>query len=336
MDTLRIGFAGCGGISNGFRSIIQERKLPALELVAAADVDAGHLEAFCQQSGARGYRDYHEMLASEELDGCFMLLPPHLHEECTLAIIDAGCHVFMEKPMALTTAGCKRIIQCAKEAGVQLAVGQILKATQPYAWVLDMANSGELGAPVAVSVLRTWSAVASRLWGSWRQEKLKSGGLLFEIGVHEIDFVNHVMGGIPQEVYALFGPVLPEATGNDYPLSYQVCARYGENRSAWWLWAQTDPVGLRYGRVHMSDGVVFWKGGEALAKRNSDGMERRPDPEPAPDANLEEVRDWVEGIRNGRPPKRFGAERGMEAVMVAEAAELSAQNARPIRLAELM
>jgi predicted dehydrogenase len=101
-DRINHAVIGCGGMGNGHIDMIQRDT--AAKLVAVCDVDANRLAAAKAKGGAdcKAYRDFREMLASEEIDCCHVVTPPHWHSLQNIAALDAGCDVWAEKPMTRT------------------------------------------------------------------------------------------------------------------------------------------------------------------------------------------------------------------------------------------
>lgn len=124
---IRAGFIGCG--SHAFRNVYPTFQFAPVELVAVCDLDVARAEAFRAQFGARAaYADHRAMLESEDLDAVFIVvgydptgrpLYPSLAVDC----LDAGTHVWMEKPPAATATDVERVHAAATRACKQVMVG---------------------------------------------------------------------------------------------------------------------------------------------------------------------------------------------------------------------
>src|SRR5690242_9847685 len=119
----RVGFIGAGGISRTQMGYL--KKIEDVEITAAADVSEGALQKAREQYNIpRTYSDYKEMLSKEtDLDAVSVCTPNGLHAENTIAALEAGKHVMVEKPMALSSAEAQRMLDAAKRAGKQLIIG---------------------------------------------------------------------------------------------------------------------------------------------------------------------------------------------------------------------
>ena len=125
--TLNIGAIGYGARGN----ILPHAHRPdeGVAVVAAADVNPKALERFKSNYGAdtRTTQDWRDLVADDDIDAIFVLSPDYLHEEHAIAVLRAGKAVFLEKPMAITTEGCDRILAAAIESGSRLYVGHNMR-----------------------------------------------------------------------------------------------------------------------------------------------------------------------------------------------------------------
>src|SRR5262245_43435363 len=110
MKKLRWGLIGCGDISR--KRVAQAlRDIPECELVAVNRARDDLAEAFASEFGAkRWYGDWRELIADDEVDAVYIATPVYLHVEQAVAAAESGKHVLCEKPMAMNTAECDRMI----------------------------------------------------------------------------------------------------------------------------------------------------------------------------------------------------------------------------------
>ena len=124
---IRAGFIGCG--SHAFRNIYPALQFAPVELVAACDLDRARAEAFARQFGAeRAYAGHRQMLDEEELDAVFVVVGYDergrpLYPSLTVDCLDAGCHVWIEKPPAASCAEVELMQAAARAAGRHVMVG---------------------------------------------------------------------------------------------------------------------------------------------------------------------------------------------------------------------
>src|SRR6266487_826448 len=112
-QTLRIGIIGIGWYA-GKELIPKLRETGSVEIVAIARRSADRLALAQQELNVReAYTDWREMLDKSALDAVVVCTPPNAHTEPTLAALERGLHVFVEKPMALASADAQRMVEAA-------------------------------------------------------------------------------------------------------------------------------------------------------------------------------------------------------------------------------
>ena len=141
--TLRMAVVGCGPIGNLHARAISGS--PNAQLVAVCDSDAARRNEAAARWNVRAYATEQEMLAGETLDAVTIATPDHLHVELTLAALDAGCHVFCEKPLATSPAEAERLVSTAAERGVHLAVDYNRRFAFGYRTAKELLAAGRIG-----------------------------------------------------------------------------------------------------------------------------------------------------------------------------------------------
>ena len=200
-ERLRLAFIGTGGISAAHIQAYQ--RLPEFEIVAGCDIRPERLEWFRQQPGcqkAAVYEDYRQMLKKERLDAVDVCTPNGVHAPATIAALEAGCHVMVEKPMAMNPAECQKMCNAAEKAGKILAVGFQYRYHPSTEMCLRAFQEGLLGEILYVKV----QAMRRRgvpNWGVFGQKALQGGGPMIDIGVHMIESA-HCAIGQPRPVAA--------------------------------------------------------------------------------------------------------------------------------------
>ncbi len=188
------------------------RNIPQAEVVVVASDDpvalsgdltgaAGNLGTSGERfdfSGMRRYSDWAEAVRDPEIEAVDLCLPTHLHAPAALAALEAGKHVLVEKPMALDGGQADRMIEAARRAGRVLMTAHVLRFFPPYLPLADLARSGRLGA-LRMAVFRRRCAAPT--WGAWLSDPAKSGGGVFDLLIHDVDFCLHLFGA-PQAVSA--------------------------------------------------------------------------------------------------------------------------------------
>ena len=192
---VRIGFAGCG-------RVVVNQHLPALrrargfEVVAVADVDGARAEAVARGlRGARAYDDPADLVADERIELVAVCSPPETHAEVAHAALEAGGHVFVEKPLTLDLDEADALVEAA--TGRTAITGFNLRVHRQVLAARAALAAGTLG---RLRMVRAHWTAGPRPPG-WRADSARGGGALWEMGVHQLDLWR-VLGGEPRELTA--------------------------------------------------------------------------------------------------------------------------------------
>jgi predicted dehydrogenase len=153
---------------------------------------AGHFDF----SAIKRYRELAAVFADPDIDAVDLCLPTYLHESAAIDALRAGKHVLVEKPMALDGPSARRIIAEAKRAGRILMSAQVIRFFPEYVALRDALPG--IGAVRSAFFRRRCAAPA---WGGWLKDPAKSGGGVFDLLIHDVDFCVHLFGP-PQAVSA--------------------------------------------------------------------------------------------------------------------------------------
>lgn len=165
-----------------------------VELVAVSDTDLSKARAIADRFGVSGAVDPETALTRPDLDAVVICTPSYLHEEMAIAALEAGKHVFVERPLALTPEGVERVLQAARAAGRSLVVSLPQRFRPEAAAMRAFVASGEVGSVYAVrgSWLTRRIPVTRP---TWRQNRdLSGGGALMDLGVPSLDLCLWLVG----------------------------------------------------------------------------------------------------------------------------------------------
>lgn len=143
--------------------------------------------------------EYEDLLANKDIDIVDICLPTFLHEEYILKAANAGKHIICEKPLTLTVDSAHRILQEVNRKQVRLFVGNVLRFWPEYELIKSYSESDLLKEIEMVHAKRLGQVPA---WSNWFQFPEKSGGALFDLHIHDIDFVSYLLGKV-ESVYAV-------------------------------------------------------------------------------------------------------------------------------------
>jgi predicted dehydrogenase len=165
------------------------KRLKEIEVVGICDTDLPKARALADRFGIPdAYTDIEELVEYEDnLDALLICTPSHLHESHIQAAMAAGLHVFVERPLALTSAGAQKLVKSAQRHGRVLMVGANHRYRPDVQQIRSFVQSGELG---DLESIRAWwfMARAGRVGLGWRQKKeLAGGGAMLDLGLGMLD-----------------------------------------------------------------------------------------------------------------------------------------------------
>lgn len=200
---LRIGVIGAGG--RGSLAAGAHKPEDNVRLVAGADIDEKALDAFKDKYGPDVLvtKDYTELLARKDIQAVFVTSPDFLHEEHAVAALKAGKDVYLEKPMAITIAGCDRILQTAREHGNKLYLGHNMRHMSFILKMKELIDSGTIG-EVQTGWCRHFVGHGGYFYfKDWHAERKYSTSLLLQKAAHDIDILHWLCGGYTSRVNAM-------------------------------------------------------------------------------------------------------------------------------------
>lgn len=142
MNQVKIGSIGFGWMGQLLGRVANE--LPYVTLRASSDPDE-QATTKAEKLGANVYSNYTEMLEKEELDAVLIATPEPMHVDPVLKATDAGCHVFLEKPIARTLEQADQIISACKKSNKKLMIGYILRFEPTYVTIKEAIENGDIG-----------------------------------------------------------------------------------------------------------------------------------------------------------------------------------------------
>ncbi len=188
-------------------------KNPALILKAIVDVNPEAIENNLRSGignfttgsiendeleGISKYSSYDECLRSEDLDAVNICTHVNLHYEMAKKALQHDKHVFLEKPFCLNIKQAEELISLAEKKGKTLMVGHVVRFMPPYQKLKKWIDTNEFGKLKFLSLSR-FCGIPS--WGQWKDKNVKelSGGALFDLVIHDIDYANYIVG-LPSEI----------------------------------------------------------------------------------------------------------------------------------------
>ena len=204
MDRVRYGIIGIKGVGSKHVSMAQEHE--NVELTALVDLDESALNAQSQELGVHAFTDYREMLNAGIVDAVSIATPHHLHSIIGLECLNAGVHVFTEKPLANTVLDGDAMIETAKSRDLKICVGHQYRTYRTPQTMKHLIDTGAIGN--IMRVLWTWLEFRPESYYDrdiWRQTwRHAGGGVLMNQTSHDLDLICWLVGK-PIQVSAIIG-----------------------------------------------------------------------------------------------------------------------------------
>lgn len=192
---LKYGLIGCGGCGEGKHLAAYETYPDEIEPAALFDADAARARTVAEKHNVpKVCAGYEELLADPSIDIVSVATPNFLHAPITIAALEAGKHVHVEKPIAMNAAEAQAIVDARNRAGRKVMVGLNNRFTDTARYAKRYAIEGHLGEIYHARC--GWRRRAGyNLYGSWFADKQRSGGgPLIDLGVHFFDLTLFLMG----------------------------------------------------------------------------------------------------------------------------------------------
>ncbi|GGO37606.1 Gfo/Idh/MocA family protein [Streptomyces lasiicapitis] len=334
MPPLHIGLLGAGGIARAH--------LPGwLELGARVSVHTqdGSAEKLSCEYAELG----HDVTAVPTLDDLLadcravdICTPTPTHKELALAAVAAGRHVVCEKPLALTVPDAEEIAAAADAAGVRLHPAHVVRYFPAYAALRDAVVRGDLG---TLAVLRFTRGGARPQWAPWFGDPAKSGGVIMDLMVHDIDIARWVAGDVVRVHARTRGSERATGAPADVVTATAVLTHTsGAISHISGLWGLPDQRFRTTFRVAGADGLLRHDstavpGFRITAQGARNANEGIPSSPMTESPYLAELREFAASWDDGTTRPRVSARDGIEAVRIASAAVESSRTGRAVELA---
>ncbi len=222
-DPLRFGMIGVGKRGNAHLTRLVERS--DVTVGAVCDIDPSARDAAqsaAQADDPRSYADYRELLRQEDIEAVLIATPCYLHAEMSAAALEAGKHVFCEKPLAISADQVKLVLDAARKSNAVFQIGQQSRSAPHMQGVVrEIHETGLIGTPLVIKAQRhsTPSRPGTRRDGGsgqqrrfpgWYNDVKLSGDLIVENSIHNLDVCNWLAGSRPVSVYGHGKRYLPE------------------------------------------------------------------------------------------------------------------------------
>ena len=196
---LNFGLIGCGRIAPRHAQSIFN--LHDARLIAVADVIESRANRFSQEYGAEAYLDYRRLFDRKDIDVVNICTPSGLHAQMAIEAMQAGKHVIVEKPMALTLHDADKMIVTSRSEGVKLCVVLQNRFNPPMLDLRRVVDEEKLGRILLGNVTVRWYRPQEYYEDGWHGTLAMDGGALMNQSIHHIDAMQWLMGEV-ESVFA--------------------------------------------------------------------------------------------------------------------------------------
>ncbi len=203
MQNVKTGIVGLGRLGQRYAENLRF-KIPQAELIAACSINPKELQFARETLGLRSvYDNLEAMLSKEQLDALFVISSTDQHAPHMVQGLEAGLHVFCEKPLALNLDACAEVVRVAAARPDQFAVVGFARRFDPsYAYAKQKVDAGAIGKPFLVKS----QTIDIDATAKFQIEFVKtSGGLFQDFNVHDIDLARWFLGSNIKTVFATGG-----------------------------------------------------------------------------------------------------------------------------------
>jgi predicted dehydrogenase len=215
---VRLGIVGCGDVAfrsylPGIEKVAQEARVVALCDVRAENAERASEACSSWSPGARTYTDHSAMFRDPELEAVINLTPVPFHHEVNHAALEAGLHLYSEKPLSGSVGEARALIELAGSRERMLLCAPAIMATVRFRWLKDLLSSGRLGRPTLATgqLANLGPAVWREYTGNPTAFYEPEVGPLIDQGVYLLHGITGLLGPA-KRVQAMGGISIPERT----------------------------------------------------------------------------------------------------------------------------
>jgi len=196
MSKLNIAVIGAGILGSRHARVFHEQ--PETQLVAIVDVNPARAD-IAQKFGAKFYADIPALLANEKVDALAIATPDHLHREPIIAALNAGKHVFVEKPLATTRDDARAITNAANKSNRVVMVNYSQRFVPDHVWLKRIIDDGLIGRPqIVISVKFDTISVPTGMIRGWSAHTSP----IYFMSSHDLDLTYWFLNAKPVQVFA--------------------------------------------------------------------------------------------------------------------------------------
>ena len=328
---IRFGIIGVGIIGRQHAKRLTGENSPGT-LVAVADAHPEAAQEVAAEYGVEAAASVTELLARQDVDAAIIAVPSGLHADVTIEALEAGKHVYLEKPIEITVEAADRIRAAEHASGKLLTIASQRRFAAENQYLKQLVSEGRLGtitsATVEVPLWRSQEYYDSGAWrGTW---KLDGGGALMNQGVHLVDLTLWLLGDV-EELYAHTGLLAHERIEVEDTVTATARLCSGAQLTFQATTAAFGDLPIRMNLMGDAGSIVTER--ERVVHFHSRDDLKLPEFKPV-DIMLTQITDFAQAIRTGGKPLVSSAE-ARAAVAFIEAVYESGRTGKPVQPAAL-
>jgi predicted dehydrogenase len=327
-EPVNVGVIGTGVRGNFL--IESLLKLPDVKVKALCDIKADRLDGAATKAARDNpatFSDYRKLLERKEIQAVWIAVPCDLHVEMAIAALQAGKHIYLEKPVGITPESIRELLKAAKGSKKVFQTGHVMRS---YPYLKTAVARLRQGIAGEVIMLRAWRHSSNDMnhnssSADWFFNAKRSGDLIVENAIHNLDVCNWLVDSRPERAAGFGGTLLwkndpPGRTNMDgYTLSYE----YANGVKMSFTQLAFHPAALPHGRwgfqVYGTEGavdVLYGREGKVIYYKREKGAQPvvlSQSPESAPqDLHFEA---FFEAVRTGKTDVPGGLDVGAVAAL---------------------
>jgi len=345
--TIRVGVLGIGFMGRTHVGIHAKEK--RAQVVAFCDTDpqkaagdwsfgqgniGGQSALGVDPKSLRSHRTADDLFADPEVDLVDICLPTHLHAAHVVRALAAGKHVLCEKPLAVSLKDADSVIQAAKKAKGFMMPAHCMRFWPEWVWLKEAVAQKRFG-NVRSAVFRRFGATPRWSTGNWLLQPRLSGSALFDLHIHDVDYVRYVFGE-PQAVFAVGNSGKATRNGIDMVVATYLYKKPGLVVTAEGGWHADPSYGftMRYTVVFDQATADFDLGreGKTLLLHKADAKEPEVVQTASTTGWAAEITYFLECIEKGVPPKVTNAADARKSVALTHAELESIKKRKIVKL----
>lgn len=197
LKAVLVGIGGMGSVH--FEAY---KNIKDATLVAVCDIREDILHEKLSGTDIKPYTNFLQMLKEQQPDIVDICTPTYMHKQMSIAAMQSGANVLCEKPMALRDEDCAEIAATAKKTRKLFMAAHVVRFMNAYIYLKNIIESKKYGRLLRLDMKRA-SGVPRWSWENWMLDREKSGHVVVDMMIHDIDFVQNIFG-LPKDIKGVY------------------------------------------------------------------------------------------------------------------------------------